>query len=629
MKKINLLIALVLCCSTAMADNHSDNKFVFDTQLKARTVTKPTDRRISPSEKAVRELQKTIASDSEEKLSKNKSGINVMKIARRASAKKTQKMDSLTRVLQNGNRVQKMSFEYDENGNPTFCYNYLPNNEGEWEYGGRTTIEYDELGRVIAQDYIDITGSSQGYRYEYEYPDESNRFDVATFYLYVNNILVPSQRAEYAYDDNYNITNEIHLLYDSTAGDWQYFEKAEASYDEESRMLTYFTYFWNTETQEWQGDSTSNAGQSFEYTEDGRDARISYYTWKDGDWLEYQRNIFVYDENGDLELDSLAFWNSTSQDWSGGDTYGNNVKTEYTYDSQHRCTDAMTYTLYPNSGWTWTGETTHEFALLESGETQDIQKVYFRWQSATPSLYAETEQHFLPSGFETYYIQYYYTSGSRRAQQEEIRHYDEYNHYLGGEFYGFTNDSTNRRYASIKEAFTYPDGCIYNTPIEGDHWNGTRDNDSTWTLDFIDYFEFGADSVLTSWHEEAYIDGVPYNRVGYYNTYDFDTPVENVARWYIPNKNQRFYNYKALTETTMVNNNYYMGDNEWDDSYSYTDTYYYSDLTADAINDVNTSDKNIVEIARYDVSGRQVDKNAKGVVIIKYSNGTIKKKLER
>ncbi len=61
---------------------------------------------------------------------------------------------------------------------------------------------------------------------------------------------------------------------------------------------------------------------------------------------------------------------------------------------------------------------------------------------------------------------------------------------------------------------------------------------------------------------------------------------------------------------------------------NFTQIYTLSDLEASGIDNVS-SDIQAVETGRYDINGRPVDGEYRGVVVVRYSDGSVRKELAR
>ncbi len=217
-----------------------------------------------------------------------------------------------------------------------------------------------------------------------------------------------------------------------------------------------------------------------------------------------------------------------------------------------------------------------------------------------------------------------------RPMSEDVRHMDAYNNYLGGEFYGFNAEGI--RYGQSKEEYTYPanfdPSLQLQIPSEGIHWTGiSTDSDDTWAFRSRDTFTwtegYPVMSGSTNYMPSEEGEECPTN--AFYINYDTSVLMEgNILFWIDYNKRDNFYYYKINSSTETVNYDFAAGETEWNPDQSYTDTYYYGVFDITSV-DNNLVDPNAVEVARYNASGVRLDAPVKGLNIIMYSDGTVRK----
>lgn len=545
-----------------------------------------------------------------------------------------EKLDSIVAYTMSGKPSTKQVLEYNENGLPTWCYNYVPDSNGSgWTRVGYYCYEYDDAGRTVSRESIDNTGASSSVRFEYIYTDDTPYYSSLIYYVYSDGGWVPYQMCDYKFDDNGNTTEELYSQFYDKTQSWVPSLKICSTYDDQHRMTSYFEYGWDTRKQAWYGYTGNYEGQTFEYASNGEDAKISNYIWENDDWLEYRRMIWTRNDKNLVTKEECLYWNRASQSWIGNDRYGQNGiykynrYCDYVYDDKDREVSSMNYQLENNGNWHNNYNVFTEYTDLPGEITESTQKVYSQWTtSGIPELYKEYYYKKNKYGSELHYKEWDYTQGFRKCMDEVICDVDENNNYLAGYFYGFTNDEENRRYARSADIFDFPEG-----------WNGATDlyvpvslhkmigvgydSDDDWTeKERYDYHWDNGD-VLVGVEIYDRTEGYDKKEMASWSVYDFSMPVSDIYRWPISNKTDAYYNNKLLSEGDCVD---YDGDGEWDMDLSTETTYFYTEFNSTNISAIGQN-SNVHEVARYDTTGRQITKNAKGVVIIRYSDGTSRK----
>lgn len=115
--------------------------------------------------------------------------------------------------------------------------------------------------------------------------------------------------------------------------------------------------------------------------------------------------------------------------------------------------------------------------------------------------------------------------------------------------------------------------------------------------------------------------GVDKKSTASWTNYDFKANVSDIYRWPLSNKTEEYDKYKVLSDGSYIDSN---GDGEWNLDLTTETTYYYSEFVPTSIN-IDASAGNVSEIARYDLLGRHALKNTRGIMLVKYSDGTVKK----
>ncbi len=551
-------------------------------------------------------------------------------------------VDSIVIVNLAGAPVSKQTFTYTQVGLPAVCLSFLPGEVEDWDLYSRYFYEYDKQNRVIARESINNTSHSQDYRYEYIYTDASSNYTSEIFYIWDidANEMVPFQYGEYTWDANGNVTSQTFYNWSAEVSDWIPVQKKTYTWDGQNRQTSYFGYVWDTAANDWVGSIDDGNCEEYVYAENGDDALIKGYVWENNAWLNYVKTIYTYDSNWNCIKDETVYWNRADQDWTGGDVWGpngiiyRNTYADNTYDSANRMTRQDVFQLNSKNEYVLAQFMTDEFTDLDDGGYESVQIVNMAWQSPEPTPYVEVVERFNKWGSSPYYKDYTYVTGERMPRSEEIRYMDEYNNYLGGEFYSFNNEG--KRYGQAKEQFIYADdydpSSQLDTPVEGIIWRGVNNQtDEEWVLSNRDDYTWAYRDapIMTSFLGHSFVNDVEVPTTGFVNEYDEKVPMEgNIIFWQDYNKRTGFYAFKILTSVNYANYDYYIGDTEWDDDFSKVDTYYYSLFDGSGVSNV-ALDSDVVEIARYDISGVRLDAPAKGVNIVCYSDGSVRKVVVR
>lgn len=551
-------------------------------------------------------------------------------------------LDSIIRVSLAGNLVSKQTFGYNKSGLPTVCNSYLPGQQpDEWNLYSTYAYEYDDLDRVILKASINNEYHDQDFRYEYFYTDDTPNYTTEIFYYFNENDFVPAQMGEYGYDDRGNLTFQIFEYFDPEQQTWVKVNKKTYSWDEGGRQTSYFYYEWDEAAGGWIGSVMSGDCEEYYYTPEGNDSLIKGFVWENGDWFNYRQTVYTYNEQGLCIKDEDKYWNRDRQDWSGGDAWGpygmifNNQYADNTYNEDGQLILQEVYSVNAEGESVLHTVFSSEYTDLGEGNVEAHKILSLRMAADTPPApWSESIERFNKWGSEYYYKGFTYINGIPVANSEDIRHMDEYNNYLGGEFYGFNSEGV--RYGQSKEQFNYPadyDPALQlMTPSEGIHWRGTSpDSDDSWALSSRDVFTWTdgypvmSGSINSRYSEEGEEQQVSYFAV------DYNTSVlmeGNLIFWKDYNKRDNFYYYKINSVEEGVNMDYETGDTEWDADWTYNDYYYYGILSTSAVNTI-AMDPNAVEVARYNVAGLRLEAPAPGINIVVYSDGSVRKVVER
>lgn len=552
-----------------------------------------------------------------------------------ASSEAGEKMDSVVGTYLTGAPMSKQTFEFTENGRPLECRNYIPATDGNgFQYAGHYEYEYDAQGRVISAEMTNVTDPYSCQRMEYGYNGDSSQYNLQIAYLMdAEGEWTPFQKGEYELDTNGNTLEEKYYLWtEGDVNDWVPVKKNVATYNEMNYMTSYFPYVWDAATNDWVGDTEGYyGGQSFEYTQNGDDAEQAEYEWIDGEWVKYYKSVYTYNDAALLIKKERLYWNREKQDWSGAESWGpwgdmkyNQYET-YEYDEYGRNTVGNVFTSKSGEYVNYY-RMTNSYTVLENGETEITYMQGSVKSDGSFAPYSKDIRHINKFGSEVYYCAYNENNGEWMPKQEEFRYVDEYNWFLGGDYYYYANGE--RRPAS-KERFIYPDDFNptlgYETPIEGRHWvGGGSEEDEGWRLKHVDCFTWGPRDVMIGYVNYDYLQSDGNMTSAWETEYDFDADTANIFMWPDSNKGHLYYENKTLQSIAYENPMYWDGNNEWMPEYSYRFTYYYSPRTTTGVDAVEVAE-GVVEVARYDLMGRRLAEPTEGVNIVHYSDGSSRK----
>ena len=634
MKKINRAIIAIV---TLMTSSHGTVLGVTPQQSSVSILEELKYEMSSRQQVSVSPTERTTPSFSTSSIKKKKDiSENINRFAIRlvsdrnkiSSSGVKEKLDSVITSYYDGSPSSKQVFTYTENGLKLNSLNYIWGGT-DWMLFSRYSYEYDNLGRLISAEQISDIEPYDNMRYEYFYTDNTSNYTSLIFYYFdfMTQTLAPSQKGEYAYDEEGRPIEQAFWYYDNYMNQWFYSQKETVSFDENGRQTSYFSYRGNDTNDGWKGYT----GESYSYLPNGQDDILYKYTWEDDNWLAYERRTFTYRADGKVLKDATDYWNRLDQDWSGIDSYGAwgmmyNYYIDYEYNDNDRLTAMISYQQNSQNEYVNNANDFYSYIDLEDGNYERTHIQEFIWQLSTPTVFLEEVQRFNKFGAETYYKGYTYVSGERRAREEEIRDIDPFtNIYYGGTFYGFTDDEANTRYGSSKEVFEFPDEWdgITNTPSYGMHWKGVGiDTDDTWIESRLDEFTW-AGTWMSGCKEYIWDPGDKVVVFDWLEEFDLSIPISEIYTW------ETQMNGKDLPGKILSSYKYYdyNFDGQWDNKASVNVNYFYSDVTSTGIVLPRLQDKS--EVERYDLSGKKVSKDAKGVIIIKYSDGSVSKVMVR
>ncbi|MBD5356908.1 MAG: hypothetical protein HDR88_07900 [Bacteroides sp.] len=618
--------------STASADKMGNIEFPgFTKRIEGRQPAKEVNARVLPQDPTVA-LKKAAQRPASRFIGWNAENPSLPNMMAK-SAEAGEKMDSVVGVYLTGDLMSKQTFEFTENGSPLVCSNYVPAADGKYfQYSGHFAYEYDAEDRVISAEKVEVNSLSSCQRIEYGYTGDSRAYNLQIAYLMdEEGEWTPFQKGEYQLDINGNTTEELYSYWSDEVNDWVPVMKNVATYDEMSRLTSYFPYVWDANANDWVGDTEGYyGGQEFEYTQNGDDALNMDYEWIDGEWVPYFKAVFTYNDAALMIRKDRLYWNREKQDWSGAETWGpwgdmkyNQYET-YDYDEYGRGTETNVFTSASGEYVNYYRATT-AYSVLENGDTEKIE-MSGSVKDDVYAPYAKNIQHINKFGSETYYISYRESDGEWIPQQEEFRYLDEYNWFLGGDYYNYFN---GERKPSSKERFYYPDDfdptLPYETPYEGRHWvGGGSEEDGGWRLKHVDNFTWGPRDVMIGYVNYDYIQSDGNKTTGWEMEYDFTANTANIFMWPDSNKGKPYYENKTIEAITYNNYQYWDGNDEWQPEYSYKFNYFYSPRTSTGINSVAVPE-GVLETERYDLMSRPLTEPTTGINIVRYSDGSSRK----
>lgn len=483
--------------------------------------------------------------------------------------------------------LTKNTYAYDASGRPVSNIRYaIDAASGQWNYQGENGYDWNEDGHMIA--YWVINGDTYGEteRYEYIYEEGSNVYNTLYYYnAYENDEWQPYQSCQYTLDEAGNTVEELYSQYNAGTEEWEQAQRITATYDVQGGITSCFVYFWDNATRQWVGNQ--DATQNFSYELDDQLREISYtqYKWSDGAYKAFGRIQYTYEEVTGLRTAiEWQYWNEEHQDWRGGYINANgrkmeNSKTLFFYDDQHREIRTESYSRTEDTDYTsYYTYTTTEYNMLETGELESIHTSYGNIGGGIIEAYKRSTSRRWPvAGISPNYelSETKLNSGEDFIKSaEEIRFIDPDGTYHGQESYSFTPNATNFRCGSSKEEIYYDENG-HQTGTH--HWRGLRTGATSW--EWQDYDDWGVyyvqgydDYVLAGYDRYYYKGSEKYLSDGYYTTFDFTVPTENMTKWITNNNSDVFKRYKYIHSYNFMNRAS-DGSEDFDD---YTSYYYYT-----------------------------------------------------
>ena len=540
-----------------------------------------------------------------------------------------QKLDSLWHFNAQGavgDPAEKQVFQYDEQGWPLHRSIYTPNGMG-WELVEENSFAYDDYGHFV----LDLTmtyenGYSDGYKYEYIYEENYLPYTETDYYYLSGEQWVWAEKALYSYDAQGRTTSQAFYYSNDNGETWAGYEKETATYNDMGLMETYYPYAWDYDLNDWVGNTMKNA-QIFHYRDNGQDDWIESFVWENNEWSNYCREYYSYNDNNQLMRHEFTYWNRIYQDWLGGDEWGqygfieDNSIYEYTYDEQGRSVIEENFYCPRDADPKVNYRLTRDYTDFENGHVVNEEKEFGLISSYDElELYSHNTIETNGFDYEVHYLHRYYMDDANGVinQWEMVRNYDdETGRYNWTYFYSYTLDAANIRYGTDYET------CLYDENGNVSHYHHMRGTDEYYTdtvwIENDDYaftYEYDAygNPVKVATDVTVYQNGNWVPSSGHSAKYDFSINIEDCIIWPLDDVNEYYDSYKTLQEYVYADYGDYL--------YETTNVFYYSDWNPTSINEITLEPQEPTgELRYYDVLGRRVDANTRGLIIVRDTNG--------
>lgn len=253
-----------------------------------------------------------------------------------ASAKQNCNENDLTVKLDSIKSVgRKFLFEYDTHLNCTRCteYMYISDSIG-WNFMAFNEYTYDELYRMTSKTTYEPFGNGMR-KYEYFYNGQGLLSEV-TYSYYNGTNWHFIEKYYYEYDEEMN--QILYIQYKHEDGNWEEVEKKVWKYAGGLPWLilrySFGTLYDKTE---------------YDYNEQGLCSEMirSIYIVEPmvPEWKEYYKELYEYDEAGNLLTKTILDGNSNGLYYR--------KKTELAYDGNNNCTNISEYSGYDNNTGQW------------------------------------------------------------------------------------------------------------------------------------------------------------------------------------------------------------------------------------------------------------------------------------
>ena len=253
-----------------------------------------------------------------------------------ASAKQNCNENDLTVKLDSIKSVgRKFLFEYDTHLNCTRCteYMYISDSIG-WNFMAFNEYTYDELYRMTSKTTYEPFGNGMR-KYEYFYNGQGLLSEV-TYSYYNGTNWHFIEKYYYEYDEEMN--QILYIQYKHEDGNWEEVEKKVWEYAGGLPWLILRYYF-----------GTLYDKTEYDYNEQGLCSEMirSIYIVEPmvPEWKEYYKELYEYDEAGNLLTKTILDGNSNGLYYR--------KKTELAYDGNNNCTNISEYSGYDNNTGQW------------------------------------------------------------------------------------------------------------------------------------------------------------------------------------------------------------------------------------------------------------------------------------
>ena len=229
----------------------------------------------------------------------------------------TESLDSIVYMSEWNNYSE--SYEYDWNGNNLVTTTYsewgddrlinayenghistiehLSKDSGttDWEHHATEIYTYDENGNLILFEYNALNFGEWGItdRYEYTYDEQGRLLTTQTWWFdFWGEVpqLLPSNREEYSYEGN-TITIDIYGYFMETE-DWYPTARNISTYNEDGDCCEDLQMSWDEVAQNWKNEAKNVHG----YDAEGRVSTITYSNWEEGEWLVTSQTVVEYED---------------------------------------------------------------------------------------------------------------------------------------------------------------------------------------------------------------------------------------------------------------------------------------------------------------------------------------------
>ncbi len=238
----------------------------------------------------------------------------------------------------------------------------------QWVNSDKSEYTYDANGNLTVRIYSYWnSGTSQWVNSDLEeYTYDANGNPTVRIYSGWNSETsqwVNSDKYEYTYDANGNPTVEIYSLWNSETSQWENSDKYEDTYDANGNPTVRIYSYWNSETSQWENsDKYENT-----YDANGNTTVRIYSLWNSetSQWENSDKFEYTYDANGNPTVEIYSYWNSETSQWE------NSSKSEYTYDANGNPTVEI-YSLWNSETSQWENSDKSEYTYDLSYGLNDL-----------------------------------------------------------------------------------------------------------------------------------------------------------------------------------------------------------------------------------------------------------------